>query len=137
MADSLEQVKIELEDADVGPHNTERYMGESEIGFYPHTNYVVVYAPPPSRDKEIETEDGKVKLDLSQADSLDASLPLRGTVVAKGAWVNSYDLGDEVLIKRYTGIQIEVDGDTDYWILNIINGEVLGRFDTTQPAAEE
>lgn len=98
---------------------------QSEIGFWPSTGLVVVYAPPPER----ESESG---LDLSQAESLDAHLPQRGTVVATGQYT-SYALGEDVMIRRYVGIQMEVDGDRNYWILNEDANEILGRFDRSSP----
>lgn len=101
---------------------TTEFLGESEIGFVPYGAGIVVYTPP----VETKSESG---LDLSQADSLQASYPIRGRIVATGPW-SAYKVGTEVLVRRYVGVQLEVDGDPNYWFFNEDQDQVLGRFET-------
>lgn len=97
-------------------------VGGSEIGFIPADSGIVVYTPPVERESE-------AGLDLSQADSLDASYPVRGRVVAFGPYVpDEYRIGTEVLVKRYVGIQMEVEGDPNYWYFDLNDRQVMGRF---------
>ena len=96
------------------------------IGFEPVDHIVIVHCPP----VEKKSASG---LDLSQVESLDANLPRVGTVVALGRdakW--RFNLGDQVLVKRYCGTQLAIDGDDNYWALklNAYTDEVLGRFPT-------
>lgn len=104
--------------------DTPEEKGQSDIPveeyFQPEYPYIVVYAPPPER----KSASG---IDLSAAESLDANLPINGTVVASSVH-NSFEVGDQVLIRRYAGIRAEFNGEPNYFFLNTERGEVLGRF---------
>jgi co-chaperonin GroES (HSP10) len=113
---------VTLLDAPDGNENPEYFYGETNIDFIPMENCVVVYTPPVEKRSE-------AGLHLDMVDSLDASLPVRGTVVARGPWTqDAYGLGADVLVRRYVGTQMVVDGDDNYWYFDLSQGHVLGRF---------
>lgn len=100
----------------------DEWQAASYIGFIPAPHTIVVYFPP----KDIRRTAGGIHLDM--VDSLDASLPMRGVVVAHGEFSGPYQLDVEVLAKRYVGTQIVVEGDDNFWVYDTNSSHILGYY---------